>query len=147
MRPGESTNVTLVMRNGGEDAAFALMVNTAVTGSNSTDLFEYILTPTATFLEQNSSTEINIEIILSSDATDGLAVTFTIVAESVNDNNFITLDVITTTRPPPEFIKNVRQGLQIGYQNAKRKIINSCLYRGGLYNTANLHNLYRPLHV
>lgn len=110
MRPGEKKTVTLVMLNRGQDAQFTLAVNTAVTGSDNTDFFAYTVTPTTAFLEQDSSTERDIEITLPSDITDGAAITFTVVAESMlhNDSNFATFYVVTTTRPQPEFTDNVR---------------------------------------
>ncbi len=112
IRPGEDTTVTLVMVNRGEGAEFALSVNTAVMGSNSTlstDFLEHVLTPTTVFLGQNSSAKIEVTIILSNDVTDELAVAVTVIAESVlrNNNNFITLYVVTTARPSPEFTENV----------------------------------------
>ena len=124
MRPGENATVTLILRNHGQTDQFNLAVNTVatignstvvtssstvVTSGNSTDFFEYSLTPASTVLEQNSSTEIEVQIVVSDDVTDGLAVTFTVVAESslLNDNNFVTFYMVTTRRPPPEFTENV----------------------------------------
>ncbi len=111
MRPREHRNVTLVMLNRGEGAEFLLTVNTAVMGSETQDFLEYVVTPATAFrLEQDSSTEIRIEITLSSDVADGLAVVFTVIAESVLNNrisDFVTFSVYTTTRPPPEFTENV----------------------------------------
>ena len=112
MRPGESRSVTLALINQGEGAQFSLTVRTVAMGTNCTNnttFINYNLTPNATFLQQNSSTEINVEIILSNDTTDGQTVSFTVIAESVierNINDFINFDVIATTRPPPEFTEN-----------------------------------------
>lgn len=111
MRPGENATVTLVMQNNGEDADLTLTVIAAVLGSNtttSTDFLQYALTPTTAFLQQSSSTEINVKIALSGNVTNGLAIAFTVFSEPVvgNDNNFITFHVVTTTRPPPEFTEN-----------------------------------------
>lgn len=106
MKPGEKETVTLVLLNGGPDAKFTLTVQTTVTGS---DLFDYTITPYAALLKENSSIEIDIEINLSNNITDGTAITFTVVAESaLGDSNSITFNVVVTTRPPPEFTENVR---------------------------------------
>ena len=112
MRPGESRSVTLVLINQREGAQFSLTVHAVAMGTNRTNtgFIGYNLTPNGTFLQQNSSTEINVEIILSNDTTDGQTVTFTVIAESVierNINDFINFNVIATTRPPPEFNENL----------------------------------------
>ena len=106
MRPGEDRNLTLVMSNQGEGAQFALKVYTDTIGTNRINSVDYTLTPASISLEKNSSAEINIEIVLANDTVDEMAVFFTVVAESMADeniDNFITFTVITTTRPPPQF--------------------------------------------
>lgn len=119
MRPGENATVTLVMLNRGENAQFALTVNATAMGSNrtvTTDSLEYYLTPSTVFLQQDSSTEIIVEISLSGNVTDGLEVAFTVIAASLigNENNFINFYVLTTTRPPPEFTENVSHRSCVG---------------------------------
>lgn len=100
--------MTLVLLNDGEDAQFTLSVNTAAMGANASDSFQYILTPRTIFLESNVSAMINVEITVSSNVTNELAITFTVVAESAVHNDFATFSIITSTRPPPEFTENVR---------------------------------------
>lgn len=107
LRPEESTDVTLVLTNGGGAAQFSLTVNTG-DGDNATDFFEYSLTPSSVFLENDTSAEITIQITLSSNITEGSTVTFTVIAESAFSNDFITFFLVATNRPPPQFTENVR---------------------------------------
>ena len=98
-----------MLLNGGDDARFRLTA-TAVSMGNYTDFLEYGLDPEIVFVGYNLSTEIMLQIDLFDNATDGLAVTFTIVAQSIdqdNVDNFITIDMVVTTMPPPEFTENV----------------------------------------
>lgn len=109
LRQGETANITLILLNRGEDAGFNVMImGSSNTTVNNTNSLEYSLTPTTAFLRQNMTTEIYVSIIFSGNATNGVTVPFTVVAESVIDSasNFITFHVITTTRPPPEFTEN-----------------------------------------
>lgn len=106
--------MTLVLLNGGEAAEFVLTVNTVVMGSNTSDFFQYTLTPSTVFVANSSTVEIVILINVSSNITDGLAVTFTVVAESDLDNDFVTFSMVTTTKLPPEFTDNVRQLTKCG---------------------------------
>ena len=110
LRPGENSTVTMIMNNRGATSEFQLTVNTVVIGSQ-TDFFEYKLDPETVILGQGQQTEVTIDIDLFSNATDGLGVTFTVIAVSLaneNVNEFITFDVVTTTIPPPMFTDNVR---------------------------------------
>ena len=112
MRAGDVRNVTLALFNGGEAANFMLRINTVLTSNDSAavlaDFLEYTLMTPSTFLEDNSSTEINIELVLTSNVTDGRSVTFTVVAESdTGGDNFVSFRVITTSNPPQEFTENV----------------------------------------
>ena len=100
--------MTLILLNGGDAAEFVLTVNTLVMGNNTADFFEYTLTPSTVFIENNSTVEIVIQINASINITDGLAVTFTVVAESALYNDFTTFSMVTTSTPPPEFTENVR---------------------------------------
>jgi hypothetical protein len=110
LRPGEDTNVTLMLLNGGDDAYFRLTASAVTAVGNFTDFLEYRLDPEMAFVGYNLSTEIVVQIGLLDNAADGLAATFTIVAQSIyqdNVNNFITIDMVATTMPPPEFTENV----------------------------------------
>ena len=109
MRPGDYNNVSLTLKNGGPSATFRLTVNTVITG-NGTDFFEYFLAPETVFVESNSSTDITMSVSVFTGATDGISVTFSVIAQSVFDdnvNNFISIYLVTTTVPPPEFTENV----------------------------------------
>lgn len=107
MRPSESRNISIVIFNLGEAAQFALSVWTSITDN---DIFHYDLSATTVNLQQDSSMEIYIKIYFSSNIADGLEITFTVLAESMRNNDvsdFVTISVLTTTRPPPEFTENV----------------------------------------
>ena len=58
---------------------------------------------------ENSTASFVVWLSVSADATDELASTFTVVAQSTVDgsNNFITFKSAVTTQPPPEFSENV----------------------------------------
>lgn len=109
IRPGGGGYVTLILLNGGQPTNFSLTANVVVTGTNVTDFFEYTLIPAIVFVESDSSTEVKVQINVSNNATDGLSVTFSVIAQSENNevNNFITFDMVTTTAPPPKFKENV----------------------------------------
>ena len=78
---------------------------------NSTDFVEYTLEPSyvSYFVPYNSSIDLNIDVFVSINATDGLAASFVVRVESnINSdvNDFISFDLVVTTSPPPEFTEN-----------------------------------------
>ena len=81
------------------------------TAENATDVLDYLVNPeNTTVLTQQSNTTVDIGVYLFDNATDGVVVTFTVIATSDTDesvNDFITFDVVTTTLPPPKFTENV----------------------------------------
>ena len=61
------------------------------------------------FVPYNSSTDLNIDVFVSMNATDGLAASFMVRVESNSNsdvNDFISFDLVVTTSPPPEFTEN-----------------------------------------
>ena len=111
MRPGENQTVTLTLINGALfDSRFQVIVDISAVG-NSTDLIEYTLEPShfSYFVPYNSSIDLNIDVFVSINATDGLAASFIVRAESNSNsdvNDFISFDLVVTTSPHPEFTEN-----------------------------------------
>ena len=111
MRPGENQSVTLTLINGALfDSRFQVIVDMSTVG-NSTDLIEYTLEPSyfSYFVPYNSSIDLNIDVFVSINATDGLAASFIVRAESNSNsdvNDFISFDLVVTTSPHPEFTEN-----------------------------------------
>ena len=111
MRPGENQTVTLTLINGAlSDSTFQVIVNISTMG-NSTDFVEYTLEPSyvSYFVPYNSSTDLNIDVFVSMNATDGLAASFMVRVEPNSNsdvNDFISFDLVVTTSPPPEFTEN-----------------------------------------
>ena len=101
IRPGENTAVTLILFN---RALYGSKFNTTVNilpVNNSRNFFNYSLEPANLFyVPNNSSFDLKISISISKDATDGLAVTFTVCTESIIDknmNDFISFDLIVAS--------------------------------------------------
>ena len=111
MRPEENQTVTLTLINGAlSDSTFRVIVDIFTMG-NSTDFVECTLEPSDDSypVPYNSSIDLNIDVYVSMNATDGLAVSFTVRVESSSNsdvNDFISFDLVVTTSPPPEFTEN-----------------------------------------
>ena len=111
MRPGENETVTLTLINGASsDSTFQVMIDVSTVG-NTTDFVEYTLDPSyfSYFVPYNSSIDLDINVFVSINATDGLAAAFTVRAESISNsdvNDFISFDLVVTTSPPPEYTEN-----------------------------------------
>ena len=111
MRPGENQTVTLTLINGAlSDSTFRVIVDISTMG-NSADFIEYTLEASDNSypVPYNSSIDLNIDVFVSMNATDGLAASFTVRVESSSNsdvNDFISFDLVVTTSPPPEFTEN-----------------------------------------
>ena len=115
MRPGESTNVSLLLYNLGETDQFVVTERSEIMGrdrkNKDSNFFKCHWSPRSVSLVQNASTQIEMQIFVSENACDGMAVTFTVNAESIKNsaiNNFIEVEIITTTNALPRFMNAVR---------------------------------------
>ena len=127
MRPDESRTIALILLNGGQSSNFtiadSMMTTTNDDTADTADTTEVFLeaSPVITgpiFLEEGSSTEIEIIIRAFGNVTGGKTLMLTVLVESSIDrdiSDFITLPVMiserTTAPPTPEsteFITNVR---------------------------------------
>lgn len=110
LRPGENATVKLILQNTGEASTFKMTVKAATTGNSTESFFEYAIFPENVTLETSGESELAVDIYLSNDTIDGLVVTFTATAASIEDesiNNFITFNMVTTTLPHPVITENV----------------------------------------
>ena len=108
MRPGDNQTVNLTLINGDQNSLYFRLTVTIEEMGNSTNYIEYE-TPAIVSTGFNSSTNIDLQLAVSENASDGYAAVITILAESTNNrdtSDFVNLNVIITTAPPPEFTEN-----------------------------------------
>lgn len=108
--------MSIIVLNSGQETNFNITASTVSVGNQSDNFYKYNLYPETVFVDSNSTAEIRVEIIVYDNATNGLSVTFSIIAQSTyyeQDNNFITFELTTTTADPPEFTESVSTSLQI----------------------------------
>ena len=103
--------VPLTLQNNGSAAQFSLVVKATVTGTVPApdDSFEYSVVPDSISVETDASVDAVIRIHVHKNAPNGLALIFTVVANSVvgDTSDFVTFQLLVSTRPPPEFTENV----------------------------------------
>ena len=108
MRPGDNHTIKLILINGDQNSRYFHLMVTIEEMGNSTNFTAYEIPPMVT-TDFNSSTNIDLQLVVCENALDGYAATITILAESTNDrdaNDYVNLNMIVTTAPPPEFTEN-----------------------------------------
>jgi len=122
MRSGDNQTINLTLINGDQNSLYYHLTVTIEEMGNSTNFIEYE-TPAIVFAHFNSSANIDLQLTVSENASDGYAAVITILAESANNrdvSDFVNLNVMITTAPPPEFTENEVSNiyLKVQYQSA-----------------------------
>ena len=94
-RPGENATVSITLMNIGETDVFRINIDTDASADED-EYFEYAFTPSTVSVQQNTTAEITVQIVLYHNAPAGLSITFTLVAQSATDigvSDYITFDV------------------------------------------------------
>jgi len=94
LRSGEEDTVNITLLNTGSNDHFRIDIVTDASADEA-NIFDYALTPEVVSVQQNFTTEIKVKIFLHN-APIGFSLTFTLVAQSVNDidiSDYITFDV------------------------------------------------------
>ena len=95
LRPEENVTVSITLMNIGETDVFRINIDTDASADED-EYFEYAFTPSTVSVQQNMSAEITVQIVLYHNASAGLSITFTLVAQSATDigvSDYITFDV------------------------------------------------------
>ena len=111
LQPGDNAAVTVTIFNSGGEANFTLNVEILTFGNSSkaAEFVEYFVDNLMITVGSNSTADFLVRLSVSENATDGLASTFTVIAQSTRDesNDFVTFQLTVSTHPPPEFTENV----------------------------------------
>ena len=95
LRPEENATISITLINIGETDVFRINIDTDASADED-EYFEYAFTPSTVSVQQNMSAEITVQIVLYHNASAGLSITFTLVAQSATDigvSDYITFDV------------------------------------------------------
>ena len=102
LKPGEKATVSITLMNTGRDDNFRIDIDTDALDEE-VNLFNYAVTPSVVSIRQNMTADIAVEISLNHNAPIGFSITFTLVAQSVDDidvMDYITFDVTNKLTEP-----------------------------------------------
>ena len=108
--PGNSSNITLLLSNYGDDSTFQIHIS----HDNISSVFYYNSSQTVLTVKENKTAEIIITVTASKNATDGDRISFIVTASTFTTTNqrsdFVTFLFVVSTLPPPTQIENVSEG-------------------------------------
>ena len=95
LAPGGEATVSITLMNIGRDDNFRIDIDTDASDEEK-NFFNYAVTPSIVSVRQNMTADISVEISLSHNAPTGFSITFTLIAQSVDDidaTDYITFDL------------------------------------------------------
>ena len=102
-QPGGEATVSITLMNIGRDDSFRINIDTDASDEE-VNFFNYVVTPSGVVsVRQNTTADIAVEISLYRNAPIGFSITFTLVAQSVDDidaSDYITFDVTNKQMNP-----------------------------------------------
>ena len=108
--PGNSSNITLLLSNYGDDSTFLIHIS----HDNISSVFYYNSSQTVLTVKENRTAEIIITVTASKNATDGDRISFIVTASTFTTTNqrsdFVSFLFVVSTLPPPTQIENVSEG-------------------------------------
>lgn len=102
LQPEGEATVSITLMNTGRDDNFRIDIDTDASDEE-VNFFNYAVTPNVVSIRQNMTADIAVEISLNRNAPIGFSVTFTLVAQSVDDidvTDYITFDVTNKQTEP-----------------------------------------------